>query len=671
MTHQEIKDRIEFLKNIISDYDYHYYVLSEPKVSDFEYDLLYSELKKLEEENPQFKSIDSPTQRVGSDISNTFESVTHDVPMLSLANTYNEGELIDFDRRVCEGLPAGEVPEYITELKIDGASVSIKYKNGNFTVAATRGDGVVGEDISNNIKTVKSIPLKVKHLPLEFDLTEFEVRGEAFMELEAFSKLNKKREEAGEKVFANPRNSVSGSLKLIDPQMVAERPIDLFLYYLISKTAKLKSQAENLSLLQKMGFKVNKNYKVCKNINEVLEYCRYWEDERYNLPYEIDGVVIKVNSLNHQTILGSIAKSPRWAVAYKFKAKQAKTKLLGITWQVGRTGAVTPVAELNPVFLAGSTISRATLHNFDEISRKDIRVGDIVIIEKGGDVIPKIVSVDLTERMENSVLTQMPEYCPVCNGKLVRFEGEAAIYCENAECKAQIVGRLIHFASRTAMDIEGLGESIIELFVELGYLNNFTDIYKLQEYKYDLLQLDRFGEKSINNLLSSIEESKKQPFAKVLFALGIRYVGAGAAKKLAKAFSSIDKLINADEEAILSVNEIGPSISKSIKEFFSKKENLEVIEHLKSYGLNFESNEESLSDSPIFGKSFVLTGTLTIKREEAAEKIEKLGGKVVSSVSKNTDYVLAGENAGSKLEKANKLGLKVLNENEFNNLIQA
>ncbi len=669
MTHQDIKNKIQELREKLNEHNYNYYVLSNPIIDDYEYDLLYNELKNLEEQNPDLITSDSPTRRVGSDITNSFETVAHSTPMLSLANTYNEGELIDFDRRVKDGLLENEIPEYITELKIDGASVSIKYINGLFSVAATRGDGTQGEDITNNIKTIKSIPLKVKNRFNDLNLTEFEVRGEAFMELEAFAKLNKRREENGEKLFANPRNSVSGSLKLLDPKLVSERPIDLFLYYLLSNTTKLNSQYENLKLLEQLGFKVNNNYKLCKNIGEVIEYCRYWEEERYNLPYEIDGVVIKVNSINQQNILGSIAKSPRWAVAYKFKAKQEKTILNNVVWQVGRTGAVTPVADLEPVFLAGSTISRATLHNYDEIIRKDLRVGDTVIIEKGGDVIPKIVEVVLSERKPNSEPIQMPELCPVCGEKLNRLEGEAAIYCENSYCKAQVVGRLIHFASRGAMDIEGLGEAIIEQFVELGYLKTFTDIYDLVKIKDELIKIERFGEKSITNLLNSINTSTKQPFSKVLFALGIRYVGSGAAKKLSKAFTEIDKLILASEEEILQVNEIGPSISNSIKMFFSKPENLEMVTKLKNYGLNFKVAEEDITNNIFAGKSFVLTGTLTIKREEAAELIEKYGGKVVSSVSKNTNYVLAGENAGSKLEKANKLGVQVLEEEEFMQLI--
>lgn len=671
MTLQEIQDRIEYLKQLINKYDYKYYVLSEPEVSDYEYDVLYTELKNLEKQYPQFITVDSPTNRVGSDLSNTFNTITHEIPMLSLANTYSEGELYDFDRRVKEGLGNNSDVDYCTELKIDGASVSIKYENGLFKLAATRGDGVNGEDITNNIKTIKSLPLKVNIVNSEYDLSKFEVRGEAFMEIEAFEQLNNRREEAGEKTFANPRNCVSGSLKLIDPKLVAERPIDLFLYYFISDKSKPNTQYENLKLMQSLGFKVNNNFKLCKSINEVIEYCRYWEDERYNLPYEIDGVVIKVNNLKFQQELGSIAKSPRWAVAFKFKAKQVQTKLNAVTWQVGRTGAVTPVAELEPIFLAGSTISRATLHNYDEILRKELHIGDVVVIEKGGDVIPKIVEADISKREQGAKLVIAPEYCPVCKSKLVKIEGEAAIYCENFECKAQVTNRLVHFASRGAMDIEGLGESIIQLFVEMGLLKNFADIYDLKDKKDILLKLDRFGEKSVNNLLNAIEESKKQPFSKLLFALGIRYVGAGAAKKIVAEFKTIDKLITANEEEISSIHEIGTSISKSITAYFNKEHNLKLIEKLRAQGLNFSSEINETKESKITGKSFVLTGTLSVKREEATEIIEKNGGKVVSSVSKNTDFVLAGESAGSKLDKAVKLGVKIINEEEFFNLVNS
>lgn len=670
MTKNQIQQKIEELRKLINKCDYEYYILNQPSVSDFEYDLLYKQLLKLEEENPEFITPDSPTQRVGSDLTNDFKPIKHDVPMLSLSNTYSESELLDFDRRCKEGLPKNEILEYVCELKIDGVSVSLKYKSGKFFSAATRGDGTTGEEITNNVKTIKSVPLIIYNE--EFNKIDFEVRGEIYIEKEAFRKWNEERELNGEKTFANPRNTASGTIKLQDPSEVAKRPLQIFLYYILSNQIELKSQFENLNKMVELGFRVNPNFRLCKNINEVLDYCKEWEKKRDELPYEIDGVVIKINSLKQQKILGSIAKSPRWAVAFKFQAKQTKTRLDKITWQVGRTGAVTPVAELEPVLLSGSTISRATLHNIDEIKRKDIREGDIVIIEKGGDVIPKVVEVDLSQRSPKSAPTVPPAVCPVCGHKLFQPEDEVAIYCENSECPAQIKGRISHFASRTAMDIEGLGEQLINLFVDKGFLKTYADIYSLKDRRDELIQIERLGEKSIDNLLSAIEKSKEKEFDKVLFALGIRYVGAGAAKKIANHFKSIEKLISASTEEIESIHEIGESISSSIKRFFSDKNNLEIIERLKKAGLKFSfSKDISISTNKLAGKTFVLTGTLSsMTREEAQERIEKLGGTVTSSVSKNTSFVVVGEKPGSKLDKAQKLGIQILDEDQFLELIK-
>ncbi len=667
-----VENRIQKLREEINKHDYRYYVLAQPTVSDEEYDMLVKELEKLENENPHLITPDSPTQRVGKDLTKEFKPVTHKVPMLSLANTYDEQDVYDFDRRVKEALPTGEKVEYVVEYKIDGASVSLNYVNGILKTAATRGDGYVGEEITNNVKTIRSVPLKI-NLPQNFkyDLSDFEVRGEIYMRIEDFEKLNRERENAGEKLFANPRNSTAGTLKLQDPKIVAKRNLSIFLYYLISPNVQFESQDENLRILKQLGFKVNPEYKVCSTIDEVLEFCRKLEDKRYSLDYEIDGAVIKVNSIRQQNILGSIAKSPRWAVAYKFKAKQAFTKLKAITWQVGRTGAVTPVAELEPVKLAGSTISRATLHNYDEIVRKDIRAGDTVVIEKGGDVIPKIVSVVLDERPKNSKPTKPPEFCPVCKSKINKPENEVALYCENPECPAQIKARLIHFASRGAMDIEGLGDALIDLFVDKGFIKHFSDIYHLKDKRSELIKIERLGEKSVDNLLSAIEKSKAQPFSKVLYAIGIRYVGAGAAQKIVDHFGSIDKIISASEDEILSIYEIGPSISKSIKNFFSDKKNIHLIDELKKSGLNFESEKKEIKQSDFTGKTFVLTGTLrSFPRDDAAARITELGGKVSSSVSKNTDFVIAGEKAGSKLSKAESLGVKILNEDEFLKMLE-
>ncbi len=672
----KVEKRIEGLRHQINEHDYNYYVLAEPTVSDKEYDDIVKELEKLEAENPELITPDSPTQRVGKDLTKDFNAVTHKIPMLSLANTYNEDELFDFNRRVHEGLPDEEKIEYSVELKIDGASVSLHYVNGSLQTAATRGDGFVGEEITTNVKTIRAVPLKLKNYKdFKYDLKDIEVRGEIFMNIDEFLKLNKEREEKGEKLFANPRNSSAGTLKMQDPKIVAKRPLNIFVYTLVSPDQELESQLDNLQILKKLGFKVNPETKLCKNIKEALEICHKMEEKRDELEYEIDGAVIKVNSIRQQNILGNIAKSPRWAVAFKFKAKQAFTKVNKITWQVGRTGTLTPVAELEPVFLSGSTISRATLHNYDEIMRKDIREGDKVIIEKGGDVIPKVVSVVLNERSKNSKKVKPPEKCPVCGTKLFKPEGEVAYYCENTQCPAQIKGRLAHFAARGAMDIEGLGEALINLFVDNKFLTTYDDIYDLKNKRDELIAIERLGEKSVDNLLTSIEESKSKPFAKVLFALGIRYVGSGAANKLAADFSSIDEMMNATEERITSIHEIGPSIAKSIINFFEKDSNKKIIERLKKYGLNLTGNKSSISqekkqDTAFSGKIFVLTGTLSkFTREEASDKIIGFGGKVTSSVSKNTDFVLAGESAGSKLEKARSLNVSILNEDEFLNLL--
>jgi len=667
-----VEKKIEQIREQILRHDYNYYVLTEPVISDENYDKLVKELEKLETENPYLITPDSPTQRVGKDLTKEFNPVKHKIPMLSLANSYDEEDLIDFDRRVKESLQESEEVEYVVELKIDGASVSINYVDGLLITAATRGDGTVGEEVTNNIKTIRSIPLRVDlSKGKKYKLKNFEVRGEIYMRIADFDKLNKEREANGEKLFANPRNSTAGTLKLQDPKIVSARKLNVFLYSLISVDEEYESQEENLKLLSKLGFTVNPQYKICKNIDEVLKVCSRFEEIRDTLEYEIDGAVIKVNSMRHQKLLGSIAKSPRWAVAYKFKAKQAFTKLNDITWQVGRTGAITPVAELDPIKLAGSIISRATLHNFDEIQRKDIRVYDAVVIEKGGDVIPKVVSVVLSERPKKSRATLPPTKCPVCNSKLSKPENEVAFYCENPECSAQIKGRLIHFASRGAMDIEGLGDALVDLFVDKGLITHFSDIYKLKDRRSELIQMERLGEKSIDNLLRAIEVSKSQPFAKVLFALGIRYVGAGAAQKITDHFNSIDDIIAASEEEISAIYEIGPSISKSIKQFSSDKNNVKLIEELRKSGLTFNSEKKEIIQSALTGKTFVLTGTLSsLSRDEAGARILVLGGNVTSSVSKNTDFVVAGEKAGSKLTKAESLGIKVLDENTFLKMLE-
>ncbi len=662
----KIKNKIESLRKEIDKHNYLYYVKSQPEISDYEFDLLLKELEKLEAEHPEFYSPYSPTQRVGSDLSKDTVPVTHKIPMLSLSNTYNSNELLEFDKRIRNGLPEGDKIEYVTELKIDGLSIEVFYRNGLIVQASTRGDGITGEDITANAKTIRSLPLQVDIKKIKnFDLSEFYVRGEVFVKKEDFNAVNKVRLEKGEKLFANPRNFASGTLKLQDPRIVSERKLDIFLYYLISENVQFDSQYENLEILSQLGFKINLNFRLNKNIEEVLDYCKYWEEKRNELPYEIDGVVIKLNSIRQQNILGNVAKSPRWAVAYKFKAIQAETVVEKITWQVGRTGVVTPVAELKPTFLMGSTISRATLHNFDEIKRKDIREGDFVLIEKGGDVIPKVVKVVLDKRPADSVETIPPEKCPVCGEQLFNPIDEVGLYCENSSCPARIKGSITHFSSRQAMDIEGLGEAVIDIFVENKLLTNYADIYELKNKKNDLVSLERFGEKSVENLLSAIERSKEKPFEKVLFALGIRFVGAGVAKKLVRAFKDIDELIGAETEKIETIPDIGPAVSGSLKRFFSLPKNIEIIERLKNYGLKFEADEIEVGDK-LAGKTFVLTGTLpNFTREEAKELIEKKGGKVTSSVSKKTSFILAGSDPGSKLEKGKKLGVKIIDEEEF------
>ncbi|MCH8033518.1 MAG: NAD-dependent DNA ligase LigA [Bacteroidetes bacterium] len=666
----DIKIKIESIRKKIRIHDYKYYVLTEPIVSDEEYDKLVKKLEKLEAEHPELITPYSPTQRVGKDLTKEFKPIRHKVPMLSLANTYSEEELYDFDRRVKDTLPDNEKVEYIVEFKIDGASVSLYYVEGILKNAATRGDGVVGEEITNNVRTMRTIPLKlneVKSVP--YKLKDIEVRGEIFMNKKDFVYLNKEREISGENLFANPRNSAAGTLKMQNPLEVAKRPLNNFVYTLISIDDELKNHEDNLVTLNKLGFKVNGEYKKCSSMEEVIETCHNFESMRDELEYEIDGAVIKVNSIAQQNILGNIAKSPRWAVAFKFKAKKAFTNVSKIVWQVGRTGAVTPVAELEPVLLAGSTISRATLHNYDEIKRKDIREGDRVVIEKGGDVIPKIVSVVLSERKKKSKPVKPPAKCPVCKSPLYNPPDEVAYYCENTECPAQIKEIIEHFASRTAMDIEGLGEALIDIFVDKGFLITYADVYHLKERREDLISIDRLGKKSVDNLLDAIEESKIKPFDKVLFAIGIRYVGAGVARKLADHFNSIDRLINASEEDLISVPEIGPSIAKSVTQFFKNKINFNIINKLKAAGLKFELNQRDfplVKENFFTGKTFVLTGKLNaFTREEAGEKIISLGGKVSGSISKSTDYLIAGEKAGSKKNKANELGINIMTEGEL------
>ncbi len=664
----DVKKRIEELRRLINKYDYEYYVLAQPSISDYEYDQLMKELEALEKAHPELITPDSPTQRVSGQPIKEFPTVQHRKPMLSLANTYNEMEFREFDQRVRQALP-GETVEYVTELKIDGIAISLHYENRRFVRGVTRGDGLQGDDITPNLRTIRSIPLVVRNVQ---NVPEFfEVRGEIYMSKEAFVRLNREREEQGETLFANPRNAAAGSLKLQDPRIVAERGLNLFSYYIDADVPGFvrPTHFENLKLLQELGFPVNPHFRLCKSVDEVLDFVKEWEAKRDSLPYEIDGVVVKVNKLEQQERLGATAKSPRWAIAFKFKAQQAETLLEKITWQVGRTGIVTPVAELKPVPLAGTTVSRATLHNADEIRRKDIRERDWVFIEKGGDIIPKVVGVDLKKRPKDSKPAEIPKTCPVCGTELVQFEGEVAIRCPNLSCPAQIKRRIEHFASRGAMDIEGLGTALVEMLVDKGLIKDIADIYQLK--KEEVAQLERMGEKSAKNLMEAIEKSKQQPLDRLIFALGIPYIGATAAKILAKHFKTLEALQNATKEELEQIDGIGEKMAESIVRYFKNEHNRRILKRLKQAGVKTELEEDATVENPVLqGMTFVLTGTLPhLKREEAKALIEKYGGKVSSSVSKKTTYVLAGADPGSKLNKAQQLGIPIIDEATFLKMI--
>jgi DNA ligase (NAD+) len=664
---KEIIERVNLLKDKITDADYKYYTLAEPDIDDFEYDIMMKELEGLEKKYPKLITTDSPTQRVSGEPTKKFEAITHEVPMLSLSNSYSFDELIDFDTRIKNLIPDQKY-EYVCELKFDGLAVSLVYQNGILMKGATRGDGTKGDDVTNNLKTIRSIPLKVNS-----DIYKnFEVRGEVFIKKKDFEKINEEQEIRGEKLFANARNTAAGTLKLKDNKVVASRPLNIFIYYFRTDDKVIPTHYENLQILKSLKFPVNTFSRKVNSIDEVKKFCDEIENKRDSLPYEIDGVVVKINSITQQDTLGSVAKSPRWAIAYKFKAKQQITKIKSITLQVGRIGTITPVAELEPVFLAGSTISRATLHNFDEIKRKGIKEGVEVKIEKGGDVIPKVVEVIKDKKYDDIKDFVFPKNCPVCNSKLEKPEEEVNYYCANYFCPAQVQGRIEHFVQRDAMEIEGLGTSIIEVFLKKGIIKDFTDLYELYKYKDELVAIERFGEKSISNILSAIEESKNKSFEKVLFALGIRHIGEKTAKIIAKHFGTIEKLSKATVEEISNVYEVGPKIAKSIEDFLKDEKSKLLIKKLQKAGLNFkiDENVKIKFNGNFKDKTFVLTGTLEkYTRDKASQIIEEFGGRVSSSVSKKTDYVLAGAEAGSKLEKANKLGVKVINEKQFEKMI--
>ena len=658
--------RVEKLRNELHEHDYRYYVLAEPTIADEAYDKLMSELQDLEQQYPELQSPYSPTQRVGGQPTKVFGTVMHNPPMLSLANSYSEEEIREFDKRV-RNILEGEVPRYVAELKFDGVALALKYRNGVFVQGATRGDGTQGDDITANLKTVRSLPLRLR--TKDPALMNIEVRGEAFMHKDDFAEMNKQREEAGEKLFINPRNSAAGTLKMQDPKIVASRPIKMFAYFLIGPGAKLESHSKNLETLRSLGLPVNEHWRKCKSIDEVIEFWKEWEAKRDSLPFDIDGTVIKVDSLEQQMKLGSIAKSPRWAIAFKFTSRKAETVLNDIILQVGRVGTITPVADLQPVFVGGTTVSRASLYNMDYINDLGLRIGDTVIVEKGGDVIPKVSEVIMSKRPKGTTAYKMAAKCPECNSPLFKPEGEVNYYCENSECPAQVKGRLEHFAMRGAMDIEGLGEAVVEQLVGLGWVKNCADLYSLHKHRKEMIELDRWGEKSTQNLLDAIEESKKRPFPRVLFALGIRHVGQGVAQLLTENFLSIDKLQAANEEDLQTTNGIGPQIAESVVRFFKEKHNRDLIKRLQDAGLTLTATT-SKKKGKLSGLTFVLTGTLpTYSREEAKQLIEKNGGKVASSVSNNVQYVLVGDDAGSKLDKAKKLGIVTISENELKMMI--
>ncbi|MBI4810321.1 MAG: NAD-dependent DNA ligase LigA [Ignavibacteriales bacterium] len=660
-------ERAEKLRRELHRHDYLYYVLAEPEISDEQYDKLMRELQDIEKKYPELITPDSPTQRVGGEPTKIFPTVNHDIPMLSLSNTYSEEDIKDFDRRV-KTLIAGQKYKYVCELKFDGVSLSLKYINGILSLGATRGDGVEGDDITANVRTIRSVPLRLNiRDPAFFNC---EVRGEVIMNRSDFQRMNEEKELAGEKTFANPRNSVAGTLKLQDPKIVATRPIKFYAYSLFSSESALNSHYENLQILRKLGFLVDDHAKRFDDIEGVIAHWKSLEVKRDTVPFDIDGIVVKVDSLAQQETLGTIAKSPRWAIACKFTSRKAETKLNNIRLQVGRTGTITPVAELEPVFIGGTTVSRASLYNEDYIREKDIRIGDTVVVERGGDVIPKITSVVIEKRLRNSKPFSFPTKCPECDSKLVRFEEEANYFCENVECPKQIRGRIEHWAARGAMDIEGLGEAVVDQLVAHGFVHNIADLYDLYKYKEKLFELERWGEKSVQNLLDGIENSKQRPYHRVIFSLGIRHVGATVAQLIADNFNSIDKLTGASVEKIQEIHEIGPKIAESITRYFADKHNRKLIERLKKAGLKF-SEEQKKKQGQLSGKTFVLTGTLSsMARDHAKALIEENGGRVASTISNNIDILIVGEDAGSKLEKAKKLGIELWDEEKFLTMIK-
>lgn len=665
---EDIEQEIKQLRKELHLHNHKYYVLNKPSITDFDFDQMMHRLIELEQQHPEFQDPNSPSQRVGSDINKDFEQVRHVYPMLSLGNTYSESEIQDFYNRVARQLP-NESFDIVCELKYDGTAIGLTYKDGVLQRAVTRGDGEQGDDVTANAKTIKSIPLKLNgDYP-----AQFEIRGEIFLPHEGFNRLNDIREESGEAPFANPRNAAAGSLKMQNSAQVAKRPLDCFLYYILGENLPSQYHVENLEKAANWGFKIPPHIRLCKTIQEVMDFIHYWDTQRHNLPFDIDGVVLKVNSLEQQRQLGFTAKSPRWAISYKFKAEQGYTRLKEVTFQVGRTGAVTPVANLDPVFLAGTTVKRASLHNADIIASLDLHLGDMVYVEKGGEIIPKIVGVNKNARPANAIKVEFIKHCPECGSRLIRLEGEAAHYCTNtATCPPQVKGRIEHFIARKAMNIDGLGTETIDLLYKNKMINDVADLYSL--HPMQLASLERMGEKSARNILIGLNASKQVNFARVLFALGIRYVGATVAKKLASAFKNIDNLMNASLEDLIEVDEIGERIASSVMAFFNNDNNKELIDKLRHIGLQFSLSEEEQTNhsNKLKGLSFVISGSFnSFSRDELKALIEKNGGKNLNGVSSKTSYLIAGDKIGpSKLTKAEKLGVQIISEEEFKALIK-
>ncbi len=666
---KNIEKKIEKFREEIRYHEHRYYVLNDPEISDFEFDKLMRRLQELERQHPELATPDSPTQRVGGQPAEEFPKVRHAVPMLSLDNTYSVDELRDFDRRVRE-LSGRVKVEYVGELKLDGLSMALTYENGVLTHGVTRGDGVEGEDVTPNVKTIRSVPLKIdaKQLDLIRSPRRFEVRGEVIMSRKAFEHLNAQREAAGEPKFANPRNSAAGTMRLLDSRIVSDRKLDMFLYYLqVNGVEPFPEHSKSLAALAKLGFKVNPHWRLCRSFEELLEYIQEWEPKRDKLEYEIDGIVVKVNDTRLWEELGTTAKSPRWAIAFKYPARQATTKVIDIRAQVGRTGTLTPVADLEPVDVGGVTVSHATLHNMDEIERLGVKIGDTVLIQRAGEVIPQVVKV--ARHASDGREFRMSKKCPQCGGDVYRAEGEVAYRCVNTACPAKLKESLLYFAGRRAMNIDGLGDKLVDQLVEKKLVHDVADLYSLTHHQ--LANLERMGDKSASNLLEEIETSKNAELARLIFALGIRFVGERTAQFLAHHFGSLDKLATAAEEELYEVEEVGPKVAVSILEFFREKRNLQVIEKLRKAGLQFEQKRARKVEGNLAGKQFILTGTLpNYSRDEASRMIEEAGGRVIGSVSKKTDYVVVGADPGSKLNKARSLGVKTIDEAELLKLLK-